>query len=144
MTGSQNNLYRLILFFLVSLSVASLSRAQQGQYHINVMPFDLPELVSGEAFATYSPVKSINGATIQLKGEDGSTFTFALDAKTIYCQGAIRVLDWSFLKNVKKNLSVTVLTLNETDNKALVVWDQPPVLATIAGKFKFTLPPLCR
>jgi hypothetical protein len=142
MTRRYDKPYRLLLLFLLVTSAAKPAHSQQGQYHISEMPFLLPEIDSGEGFATYSPIKSIDGATLVLKSLDDTTFTFTLDAKTIYCQGAVKSSDWSFLKKVRKSL--TVLTVSNTDNKALVVWDQPPVISTVDGRFTFTLPPLCQ
>jgi hypothetical protein len=94
--------------------------------------------------ATYSPIKAVNGQTIQLRGDDGQVFSFTLDAETVYCQGSFKVSDWSYLRSVGRKSTVTVMTNDYTDKKALVVWDQAPSLSTSGGEVVFALPPMCK
>jgi hypothetical protein len=144
MTGQLNNPYSKIFPLLLVLSALSPAMAQQGQYHVTDAPSALPGLTSRSGIATYSPIKTIDGFTIQLRGEDGVTFTFTLDAGTVYCQGDTKVSDWTYLKaKVKKN-SITVLTADDAHKNALVIWDRGPSISTPNGSFVFALPPICK
>jgi hypothetical protein len=118
--------------------------AQQGQYHLKYLPFSLATLKNGDALATYSPVSSVDGLTLQLRDDDGVVYTFTLDSETVYCQGDNRVANWTYLRTLKKKNTVTVLTKGYEDTKALVVWDKPPSITTTSGPLVFTLPPMCK
>jgi hypothetical protein len=144
MTEQFRSLFRLTLLLLVAGSALGPAIAQQGQYFEQEMPFTLKGMKSTEGLATYSPIKSVNGQTIQLRSDDGQVFTFTLDADTVYCQGGFRVSDWTYLLGLGKKATVTVLTSDYTDKRALVVWDQPPSLSTSKGSFVFAFPPLCK
>jgi hypothetical protein len=128
---------------LLALSAVSLAMAQQGQYHIDYLPFSLATLKTGGALATYSPVSSVDGLTLQLKDDDGVVYTFTLDSDTVFCQGDNRVANWVYLRTLKKKTTVTVLTKDDTNMKALVVWDKPPSISS-SGPLVFTLPPMCK
>ncbi|MGA9072363.1 MAG: hypothetical protein WB424_19035 [Terracidiphilus sp.] len=133
--------------FALALSVFAFAAAQedpQGQYSLSYSPVTLSSADSTRTVATYSPIKSINGRTIQLRGEDGVVYTFTLTTDTIYCQDTTKVSDWSYLKNVPKKSSVTVLTEEGTNPAALVVWDKAPTISIKNGQIDFSLPPLCR
>jgi hypothetical protein len=55
------------------------------------------------------PIKAIDGNTIQLGSGYGKTYTFTLDAKTVYCQGVNKALDWTYLREkIGKEATVTV------------------------------------
>jgi hypothetical protein len=94
--------------------------------------------------ATYSPIKSIDGETLQLRSSDGEMFTFMLNAQTVYCQGDQKVFDWTYLKKIGKKISITVLTNNDSDMRALVVWDRGPSITMPHGSIVFALPPMCK
>jgi hypothetical protein len=81
---------------------------------------------------------------IQLRGDDGQVYSFNLDAATVYCQGDKKVSDWTYLKKIGKKTTVTVLTNDDAKFKALVVWDQAPVMSDSSGSLIFTLPPMCK
>jgi hypothetical protein len=139
-----SNSFCLIVALLLTLGAATPVSAQQGQYHLNSLPFPLATLDTPGALATYDPIREIDGDTISLRGEDDVTYIFMLTPDTIYCQGTLRVSSWTYLRSVRKKISITVLTKNDTDMKALVVWDQPPTIVTGKGPLVFTLPPICR
>jgi hypothetical protein len=132
---------------ILALSAIAFAAAQQnpqGQYHLSYMPLALPGSSATGSLATYSPIKSIDGKTIQLRGEDGVTYTFTLSAETIFCQGDARVSDWTYLKSVSKKSSVTVLTADAVNLTAIIIWDKGPTISTENGQIDFTLPPMCR
>jgi len=132
---------------VLALSVLAFAAAQQnpqGQYRLSYTPVALNGAQSTKSLATYSPIKSIDGKTIQLRGDDGVVYVFALTADTIYCQGGTKVSDWSYLKSVPKKTTVTVLTTDEANLKAVIVWDNGPAITTLNGKMDFALPPMCK
>ncbi len=134
-----------ILFPVLLLCQASVPAiAQQGQYHLPYSPFVLQDSKPIGGLATYYPIKSIDGETIRLRGDDGTIYTFKLDAGTIYCQGDQKVADWTFLKSIGKKQTVTVMTNDDDSQKALVIWDRPPSVSNTNGGFKFALPPMCK
>jgi hypothetical protein len=141
---SYRNLRHLIAIFLLALSASSSAIAQQGQYYIANLLFKLPGMTSSGGLATYSPIKTIDDALIQLRSEDGRVYPFMLSKDTVYCQGDKKVLNWIYLKKIGKKHSVTVLTNNDADRKALVIWDQGPSISSSDKLFVFTLPPMCR
>jgi|GEM_PF-6165292 hypothetical protein len=136
--------YCLIFLLLLAASVTSPAKAQQGQYSLSYAPFKFPGMSSQGGLVTYGPVKLVDGESLQLRGDDGHVFTFTLGAATIYCHGDKRVPDWTYLKQLKKNISVTVMTNSDADNAARVIWDQGPTISTADGQFDFSLPPLCK
>lgn len=142
--GHFSSLYCLILSFVLALSVVTTAHAQQGQYHVNYVPFDLAGLNPQGGLATYAPIRDVDDHTITLRSDDGTTFTFTLDAKTVFCHGDTREPDWTYLKHVRKKESVTILTNDGSGQTALVVWDQPPSLSMSKGSFVFALPEMCR
>ena len=144
MTKSYRNLRHFLFLLLLALSVSSPAIAQQWQYHVANTPFALPGMTSHGGLATYSPIKEINGEMIQLRSDDGVVYTFALSAQTVYCQGDKKVSDWTYLKNVKKKRSITVMTNSDKDTKALVIWDRGPSISTLDGLLVFDLPPVCQ
>jgi hypothetical protein len=129
---------------LSAIAFAAAQQNPQGQYHLSYFPLAQSGASSTGSLATYDPIKSIDGRTIQLRGEDGVTFTFTLSAETIFCQGDTRVSDWTYLKSVSKKSSVTVLTADAVNLTALVIWDKAPTINTDSGRIDFTLPPMCR
>ncbi len=55
------------------------------------------------------PINAIDGMTIQLRSGDGKTFTFKVDAETVYCKGENKLSDWTYLKEkVGKEGNVTL------------------------------------
>ena len=131
----------------LALSVLAVSAAQQrpqGQYHLHYSPVAQNDGASSGSLATYSPIKSVDGRTLQLRGDDGIVYTFALTADTIYCMGETKVADWTYLKSVPKKASVTVLTSDDASTKAVVVWDKEPAISIQNGHIDFTLPPMCQ
>ena len=139
-----SNLFCSVIMLLLALSAVSPAMAQQGQYHLSNVPFSLATLKAGGGLATYSPISSVDGQTLLLREDDGIVFTFTLDSETIYCQGDNRVANWVYLRTLKKKTTVTVLTKDDTNMKALVVWDKPPSISTSSGPLVFTLPPMCK
>ncbi len=132
---------------VLALSAIALAATQlnpQGQFHLSYSPVTLRGASSTGSMATYSPIKSIDGKTIQLRGEDGVVYIFALTADTIFCQGSNKVSDWTYLKSVPKKASVTVLTTDAVNMKAVVVWDKEPSITTEDGHIDFALPPMCK
>jgi len=132
---------------ILALSAIAFAAAQQnpqGQFRLSYSPLPTGGSSSASSLATYSPIKYIDSRTIQLRGEDGVDYIFALNAQTIYCHGDAKVADWSYLKSVPRKASVTVLTSDDANLKALVVWDQPPSISTRNGQIDFSLPPMCR
>jgi hypothetical protein len=128
---------------LNALAFAAAQQSPQGQYHLSYAP--LPQNApSTGSLATYSPIKFVDGKTIQLRGDDGVPYIFMLTPETVYCQGSNKVSDWTFLKNVPKKVSITVVTTDETNLKAVVIWDQPPSITTTDGQLSFSLPPMCK
>ncbi len=100
---------RAITVILIALCVVSLAIAQNG-------PANMVSL----------PIKAIDGKMIQLQDRDGKTYTFALDAKTIYCQGVNVASNWAYLKG---RTEATTMKLAADHKTALVVWDQGPSLS---------------
>jgi len=137
----QHSLKRL---FLLALGAVSPALAQQGQYKVTNLPFTVAGMTSQSVLATYSPIKTVNGETILLKDDDGNVFTFTLSTDTVFCQGGMKVSDWTFLMYISKKASVTVLTNNYKDKRALVVWDQGPKISRADGSLVFSLPPMCK
>jgi hypothetical protein len=144
MTTNDRNLRHLIFLLLLAFGASSPAIAQQGQYFVTNPLFTLPGMTSPGALATYSPLKSIDDETIQLRSEEGTLYIFTLSAETIYCQGDRRVPDWTYLRRAGKKHSITVLTASDTDKKALVVWDRAPSISSLNGSLAFTLPPMCK
>jgi hypothetical protein len=144
MTRKFGNPYCLFLFFLMALIAVAPARAQQGQYHVNYAPFHLATMKSDGGVATYYPLKAITGDLLQLRDEDGSVFTFTLDADTVFCMGSSKVSDWTYLRKLGKKATITVLTNDFTDKKALVVWDRGPSISSSGGSTVFALPPICK
>lgn len=142
--GHFSRLYCLILSSALALSVVAPAHAQQGQYHVSYVPFDLAGFNPQGGIATYSPIQNVDGETLTLHSDDGTTFSFTLDARTVFCHGNTRESDWTYLKRVRRKESVTVLTNDGTGQAALVVWDRPPSLSMSKGIFVFTLPEMCR
>ena len=139
-----SNLFCSVFTLLLALSAVSPTMAQQGQYHLNYLPFSLATLKSGGALATYSPINLVDGLTLQLREDDGVMYTFTLDSSTVYCQGDNKVANWVYLRTLKKKTTVTVLTKSDEDTKALVVWDRAPSISSPGGPLVFTLPPMCK
>ena len=137
--------WRPLIFsiFLVLLALVP-ARAQQGQYMAHDVHVKHPSMTSSSGLATYSPIQAIDGQTIQLRGEDDIIYTFKIDANTVFCQGESKVTDWLYLKSVKRKASVTILTNDAEDTKALVIWDQAPTISVSHGTFQFSFPPMCR
>ena len=142
--GRFSNLFCSVITLLLALSAVSPAMAQQGQYHVKYVPFSLATLKTGDGLATYSPISSVDGQTLLLRDDDGVMFTFTLGSETIYCQGDNRVENWVYLRTLKKKTTVTVLTKDNEDTKALVVWDRAPSISTSSGPLVFTLPPMCK
>ena len=139
-----SNLFCAVISILLALSAVSPAMAQQGQYHLNNVPFSLATLKAGGALATYSPISSVDGQFLQLREDDGVVYTFALNTETVYCQGDNKVANWVYLRTLKKKTTVTVLTKSDEDTKALVIWDKAPSISTSSGPLVFTLPPMCK
>jgi hypothetical protein len=137
-------LYRMSFVLLLAVGVAAPATAQQGQYKINNLPFTVAGMTSQSGLATYSPIKTVSGETLLLKDDDGNVFSFTLDANTVFCQGETKVSDWTYLKMVLKKASVTVLTNDFTDKKALVIWDRAPKISKVDKEIIFDLPPMCK
>jgi TonB family protein len=137
--------WRLIFVLLTAFSAVSPAMAQQGNIHITYAPFLLPNMTERGGVATFSPIDTIDGKTIQLRSDDGRTFTFELNPKTVYCQGSKEAIDWTYLKKmIGQKTSITVMT-NEGVDYALVVWDQAP--KTIKGPDvfpNFAFPAICK
>lgn len=142
--GQFSSLYCLIFSFVLALSAVTTARAQQGQYHVNYVPFELANFNPAGGLATYAPIREVDGETLSLRSDDGTVYTFTLDAKTVFCHGATKESDWSFLKKVRRKDSITVLTNDGTGTTALVVWDRPPSLSMSKGSFVFALPEMCK
>lgn len=142
--GRFSNLFCSVITLLLALSAVSPAMAQQGQYHLSNVPFSLAALKAGGGLATYSPIYKVDGDTIQLRGDDGTVYSFTLASETVYCQGDKRVANWIYLRTLKKKTTVTVLTNSLEETKALVVWDRAPTISTSSGPIVFTLPPLCK
>jgi hypothetical protein len=139
-----SNLFCSAITLILALSVVSQAMAQQGQYHLKYIPFSLATLKGGGGLATYSRVNAVDGQTLQLRADDGVVYTFTLDSETVYCQGDNRAANWVYLRTLKKKTTVTVLTRDNANMKALVVWDKPPSISTSSGSLVFTLPPMCK
>lgn len=129
---------------LSAFALGAVQQNPQGQYQLSYSPLDPDSTASSESMATYAPIKSIDGKSIQLRGDDGITYIFTLTADTIYCEGDSKVSDWTYLKKVPKKSSVTVLTPGMLNATALVIWDKAPTIANTGGQIEFTLPPLCK
>jgi hypothetical protein len=141
--GRFSNPFCFIATLLLAIIAVSSVAAQQGQYHIKKAPSNIPGLPDRSGIATYSPLKAIDGSTIQLKEEDGIVYSFTLDAGTIFCQGETKVSDWSFLKKSGKRI-ITVLTQDEEHKNALIIWNLPPKISMVNGNIHFDLPPMCQ
>ena len=142
--GRFSNLFCSVIMLLLALSAVSPAMAQQGQYHLNYVPFSLATLKTGGGLATYSPINSVDGQTLLLRDDDGVVYTFTLDSETVYCQGDKRAANWVYLRTLKKKTTVTVLTKDNVSMKALVVWDKAPSISMSSGPIVFTLPPMCK
>jgi hypothetical protein len=135
----------LAILALIVTVVAAAQQNSQGQYRLSRSQLALSGIASSSgSLATYSPIKRIDSNTIQLRSDDGSVYLFALTGDTIYCQGGNKVSDWSFLMRLPKKVSVTVLTTDEANMKAAIIWDHPPKISVENGQFIFTLPPVCK
>lgn len=136
---------RLIFTLLGALIAVSPGMAQQGSIYLTYAPFTLPTMTDRGGLITFSPIGAVDGKTIRLLSDDGKTFTFTLNAKTIYCQGSKESTGWAYLKKMAgQKTSITVMT-NEGATDALVVWDQGPKLTRGSGTFpNIDFPPLCR
>jgi hypothetical protein len=139
-----SNLFCSAVTLILALSAVSQAMAQQGQYHLKYVPFSLATLKARGGLVTYSPVNAVDGQKLQLREDDGIVYTFTLDSDTVYCQGDNRVANWVYLRTLKKKTTVTVLTKDDTNTKALVVWDKAPSISTSSGSLVFTLPPTCK
>jgi len=100
-------------------------------------------MTSHGGLATYYPIKSIDGQTIVLRGDERQTFRYSLTSDTVYCQGSEKQHDWTYLKKAGKK-TITIMTNGDADNKALIVWDRPPSISTSHGAVVFALPQLCK
>jgi hypothetical protein len=132
---------------ILALSAIAFAAAQQnpqGQYHLSYSPLGLSSSPSAGSLATYSPIKSVDGKTIQLRGEDGIVYILTLTQDTIYCQGGTKASNWTYLKSVPKKASVTVLTTDTVNQTAQVIWDKEPTISTVNGQIDFALPPMCK
>jgi hypothetical protein len=129
---------------LSAIAFAAAIKNPQGQYQLSYSPVAISGAPATGSLATYSPIKSVDRDEIQLRGDDGVVYTFLLSADTIYCQSNTRAADWTYLKSVPKKTSVTVLTVDSVNLKAIVIWDQPPTITDDKGQFDFTLPPMCK
>jgi hypothetical protein len=143
--GSTAPIICRLLFTLTAVSAVSPAMAQQGSMHITYAPFDLPSMTERGGVATFSPIDTIDGKTIQLRSDDGKTFTFALNAKTVYCQGNKKAMNWTYLKKmIGQKTSITVMT-NQGVDYALVVWDQGPKTTKGSGVFpNLDFPAMCK
>src|ERR1035441_1694086 len=72
-----SNLFCSVIMLLLALSAVSPAMAQQGQYHLNYLPFSLATLKAGGALATYSPINSVDGQMLLLRDDDGIVYTFS-------------------------------------------------------------------
>lgn len=143
MKGQSSVAYHFIVPALLALGAVLPLLAQQGQYHMNNSPLSTPDKPMG-ATATYAPIKQVDGETLRLRDNDGNVYTFTLAADTIYCQGGIKVSDWSYLKAIGKKSIVTVLANDDSDKKAVVIWDQAPAVSVVDHAIVFDLPPMCK
>lgn len=127
-----SNLCRSILLLLISLGAFLFAMAQNGSDNMVALE-----------------IKAIDGNTIQLRSGDGKTYTFKLDAKTVYCQGVNKASDWTYLKEkVEKEATVTV-KLAKDHKRAIVVWDQAPAIIFLlssptTGGESYSFPDMCR
>jgi hypothetical protein len=147
MTNRSSIHFRIAGVAVLALSAIVFAKAPQypqGQYHFQYPPLANSGVLSAGNLATYSPIKSIDGNTIQLRGDDGVVYLISLTAETIYCQGGTKVSDWIYLTSVPKKASVTVLSKDAENMTALVIWDTGPTLTTDNGKISVILPPLCK
>ena len=129
---------------LSTIAFAAAQQNPQGQFHLSYSPVPSSVPASHGSMVTYSPIKYADGKTIQLRGEDGVVYVFSLSPDTIFCHGETKVNDWTYLKSVPKKSSITVLTMDEANIKASVVWDKEPTITTEKGQIVFALPPMCR
>jgi hypothetical protein len=143
-SGIQSCITGAVVLALSALAFAAARQNPQGQFRLSYMPVAQSGKQPTRSLATYSPIKSIDGKTIQLRGDDGVVYIFTLTADTIYCRGGAKVSDWTYLKSVPKKNTVTVLTTDEVNLTALVIWDKEPTISTANGKFDFSLPPMCK
>jgi len=129
---------------LSAIVFAASQHNSQGQYHLSYSPLALDSTQATESLATYAPIKSIDGKTIQLRSDDGITYIFTLTADTIYCKGGTKASNWTYLKSLPKKATITVLSPDVLNSTALVIWDKEPTISTADGKIDFALPPLCK
>jgi hypothetical protein len=134
----------LAFLALIVIAIASAQQNPQGQYRLSRLQLAQSGLPTTESLATYSPIKFIDGKTIQLRGSDGVVYLFALSESTVYCRGGNKVSDWTYLKSVPKKASITVLTTDEVNLKAVIVWDHEPTISMVDGHIVFALPPMCK
>lgn len=99
-------------------------------------------------------IKEVDAKTIRLRSKEGKDYIFKLGDHTVYCQGARKVWDWTYLKkmagrdNEGKDNAVT-LKLSKDFKSVLVVWDQRPSTVTPVGTpdggtASFDFPPMCK
>jgi hypothetical protein len=143
MKGHSIRLFRLSFLILAAFGSVSLATAQQGQYYVSDAPFNLPGLNPHAGLLSYAPIKSIDGQKIVLKGDDRQAFTFTLDPETTFCEGGRKTSDWTYLKRAGKK-TITVMTRNDAEHKAIVVWDQAPSISSSNGVVLVSVPPLCK
>jgi hypothetical protein len=99
-------------------------------------------------------IKDVDAKTLRLRSKEGKEYVFALGDHTVYCQGARKVWDWTYLKkmagrdNAGKDNTVT-LKVAKDFKSVLVVWDQRPSTITQAGTpangtESLDFPPMCK
>jgi len=121
-----------ILLLLVALGAVSFAMAQNG-------PDNMVSLA----------IKAIDGNTIQLGSDYGKTYTFTLDAKTVYCQGVNKASDWTYLKEKIGEEATVTVKLAKDHKRVLVVWDQAPSIvfslgSPTSGSESYGFPDMCR
>jgi TonB family protein len=136
---------RLAFALVTVFSAVPPTMAQQGSIYITYAPFRLPTMTDQGGLITFSPLDTIDGKTIQLRGDDGKTSAFTLNAKTIYCQGNKEAEDWTYLKNMSGRKTLITVMTNQGANDALVVWDQGPKRIHGSDPFaNFDFPMMCK
>jgi hypothetical protein len=95
------------------------------------------------------PIKAVDGKTIQVGSKGDKTYTFTLDAHTVYCQGESKVSDWAYLKKRIGRGGTVTIKLSKDHKSALVVWDEGPSTnhsmgAPTGGSASFVFPPMCK
>ena len=88
------------------------------------------------------PIKHVDAKTIQLESKEGKLYNFAFDAHTVFCKGASKVWDSTYLKTLDKDKKVT-LKLSEDFKHILVVWNEPPSTPA-GGGAALDFPPMCK